>query len=110
MARPKAFDVFKRDTILLTFLKTRRGESSIVSSKEISEFLNKNGYPTNPNIVHSIVRRIMYERNAPICHFNARGYYWAESKAEIEKTILDLETRRNALQEHTDHLKNFIIE
>lgn len=110
MPRTKAFDAFKRDTILLTFLKTRRGESNIVSSKEISEFLNKNGYSTNPNIVHSIVRRIMYERNAPICHFNARGYYWAESKAEIKKTILDLETRRNALQEHIDHLKNFIVE
>lgn len=109
MPRMKNYDAFKQDSLLLEFMKEHKGEENIVSSKEISKFLSNNGYSTKINIVHSIIKRIIYERNAPICYSNAKGYYWAKTKSEIERTIADMEMRRNALQEHINHLKNFII-
>lgn len=109
MGRGKAFDVFKRDSVLLEFMKKHKGEANIVSSKQISDYMNENGYSTSSAIVHSLIKRIMYERNAPICYTNTKGYYWASNRAEIQKTIADMESRQASLQEHIDHLKNFII-
>ena len=105
----KHLDVFKRDSVLLEFMKQHKGEENRVTSHEIQKFLNEKGYSIKTETVHTIIRRIMYERNAPICHLNAKGYYWARTRAEIEKTIADMEMRCASLQEHIDHLKNFII-
>lgn len=110
MSKIKLIDSFKRDSALLEFIKQHKGKDNKVTSREIADFLNKLGYNTNPNSVHVRINRIMYERNAPICSVNAKGYYWAVSRAEIEETIADIENRRSALKEHIDHLKNFIIE
>lgn len=109
MPKMTTIDSFKRDNILLEFMKEHRGKRNNATSKEIADFLNSRGYETNTASVHSMVKRVMYERNAPICHINSKGYYWATSRDEIEATIADLEMRRVALQEHIDHLKNFII-
>jgi arginine repressor len=108
MPRGKSYDVFKRDTLLLDFLRAHKGEENIVTSQEIQEYLQENGYSVNTGVA-SMVSRIMYERNAPICFSNAKGYYWATSREELEKTIADLESRRNALQEHIEHLKGFML-
>jgi hypothetical protein len=110
MARRKSLDVFKRDSLLLEFLKQHKGAENIVTSKEIMDFLNNNGYETIKSNVWQIIRRIMFERNAPICFSNAKGYYWAQTRAEIQTTIADMESRIFALNKHIEHLKNFIIE
>ena len=107
MARTKYVEVFKRDNLLLEFLKAHKGKANIVASKEISKFLEDNGYKTSN--VGSVISKIMYERNAPICFYNGKGYYWAQTREEIETTIADMESRRASLQEHIDHLKSFII-
>ena len=109
MPRGKAIDTFKRDNILMEFMRQHKGEENIVSSREIPDYMQQNGYSVKRHFVCSILRKIMYERNAPICHTNANGYYWAKTKQEIEKAIADLESRRNSMQEHIDHLKGFII-
>lgn len=105
----KQLDVFKRDSILLEFMKEHKGEENKVTSYDVQNFLEDNGYSINRNNVGSLMSKIMYERNAPICFSNTKGYYWAKTRAEIEKTIADMEMRRASLQEHIDHLKNFII-
>ena len=110
MAGVSEIYVFKRDNFLLRFLKSRKGEENIASAKDICDYLNENGYKTNMGNVNPIIRKIMYEYNAPICSRNAIGYYWAKNRAEIETSIAELESRRASLQEHIDHLKNFIIE
>lgn len=109
MSRGKSFEVFKRDSLLLEFMKEHKGEENRVSSTEIQKFLNDNGYSVKRNNVGSLMCRIMYQRNAPICFSNVKGYYWAKTREEIQKTIADMESRRASLQEHIDHLKNFII-
>ncbi len=110
MARGKSIDVFKRDSLLLEFMKGHKGEENIVSSQEIQKFLSDNGYLVKRRNIGTVINRIMYERNAPICYANSKGYYWARTRVEIEKTIYDMELRRASLQEHIVHLKNFIIE
>ena len=110
MARGNAINTFKRDTLLLEFIRNHKGKENIVSAKEICDFLNESGYSTKIGVVNSLIKKIMYERNAPICYYNAKGYYWGKTKSEIKETIADLEMRRASLQEHIDHLKNFIIE
>ena len=105
-----AMNVFKRDNLVMELIKSRRGESNAVSSHEIAAYLGSRGYKIKPRNVGTLVSKIMYERNAPICFRNTKGYYWATSRAEIERTIKDLESRRAALLTHIEHLKNFIIE
>lgn len=108
MAGTKSIKVFKRDNLLLEFLKSHKGKSNMVTSKDVKKFLADNGYKTSN--VGNVISKIMYERNAPICFSNGKGYYWAQTREEIENTIADMEMRRASLQEHIDHLKNFIIE
>ena len=109
MPRGKSFDIFKRDTLLLEFIKAHKGEENRVTSYELQKFLNEKGYSVKQKHICYLINKIMYERNAPICYINAKGYYWARTKAEIEKTIGDMQMRRDSLQKHIDHLKNFII-
>jgi hypothetical protein len=109
MARGSSYDVFKRDTLVLNFLREHKGEENKVTSYDVKTFLEENGYPIKRNNVGTLINKIMYDRNAPICFSNVKGYYWATTREELEKTIADLESRRNALQEHIDHLKGFMI-
>lgn len=109
MPRGKKYDSFKQDSVVLEFLKKHKGKDNILSSKQICTFLNEKGYAVKSDSVHTIIRRIMYERNAPICHQNARGYYWAQTREEIESTIADMESRIASLNEHIEHLRNFVI-
>ena len=106
----KHYDVFKRDTLVLEFLKKHKGEENRVTSYDIQKFLSDNGYSIKRNNVGTLVNKIMYERNAPICYSNTKGYYWAKTRSEIEKTIADMVMRQKSLQEHIDHLKNFIVD
>lgn len=110
MPRGKSFDVFNRDTLLLEFMKQHKGEQNRVTSHEVKEFLSDHGYSIARNNVGSLMTKIMYNMNAPICFSNVKGYYWATCRAEIEKTIDDMKMRQASLQEHIDHLKNFIID
>jgi hypothetical protein len=73
----------------------------------VKKFLADNGFKMTS--VYNAIIKIMYERSAPICFSNGKGYYWAQTREEIESTIADMEMRRASLQEHIDHLKNFII-
>lgn len=110
MANKKSFNVFKRNTSLLEFLKSRKGEENIASASDIHKWLNDNGYSIKLSSINMLVKSLMYEYNAPICYTDTKGYYWAKNRSEIEKTILDLESRRTALDDHIKHLKNFIID
>lgn len=109
MARGSAQSVFKRDSILFNWLKDHKGEANKVTAEEVQRFLAEKGYSVKRNNIGTLVNKIMYERNAPICFSNTKGYYWATNRDELEKTIDDLESRRVSLQEHIDHLKGFII-
>lgn len=109
MTKRKSYDVFKRDTLLLEFMREHKGRENIVTSHEVQKFLSDHGYSINRNNVGSLINKIMYERNAPICYSNVKGYYWAQTKEEIEIAIADMEMRIASLKNHIQHLKNFII-
>ena len=47
MARRKMYDVFKRDTLLVNWLKEHKGEVNKVSSRDVQKFLMDNGYSVN---------------------------------------------------------------
>ena len=110
MPRGTAYDAFKRDNLLLEFIRQHRGEANLVSSREVRSFLNEHGYQMARYSIGNVITRVMYERNAPICYSSSKGYYWAASRTEIEKTIADMKARQESLQEHIDHLRGFIVD
>lgn len=104
----KKEDLIKRDACILSFLKAHRGNENAVHSAEIIKHLKKCGYPVaGSNNLRPIIRRIMYEYNAPICHTTSTGYFWAKSRGDILVAISDIEGRISSLQEHLEHLKKF---
>lgn len=50
MAGKKRYDVFKRDVLLLKFMKEHKGKENTLSSLEIQKFLNDNGYSVKKQI------------------------------------------------------------
>lgn len=102
-------ETLKRDNLLVDFLFQHKGKDNIVSSKQICEFLNERGYHIKPECINAIIRRVMFERRLPICSLNSKGYFWATTKEEIQKTIDDLQGRIEEMQNRIEHLKSFII-
>jgi hypothetical protein len=100
----------KRDNILVALLKEHKGAEQIISSKEIAKYLNSKGWATKIGCVHSLVKKVMYERTLPICSDNAKGYFWAQSKDELISAITELQSRITELQRRIEHLNAFIIE
>jgi hypothetical protein len=100
----------KRDNILVDFMLKHKGKENAVSSKEICNFLSKEGFNCEVDSVHSILKNIIKQRHLPICSLNSRGYYWAKTKDDVLSCISHLEKRITALQEHIAHLFDFIIE
>jgi hypothetical protein len=100
----------RRDNILADYLFNHKGAENAVPKHEIAEYLAAQGYPTKDYSVGNLVRRIAEQRHLPICAINGKGYFWAASKADVQATIADLESRMAALAEHRDRLKAFVLE
>lgn len=99
----------KRDNLLVEFVKKHKGKDNCVSSKEIAEYLQENGYSLKSCSVNMVVRKLIFERCLPICSKNSKGYYWGMNRRDIETTISHLKSRIDELQNHIDILQNFII-
>ena len=106
----KRLDCIKRDNLLVEYLLEHKGREKAVSRHDITEYLTANGYPQSAGTVHGIIERLIQERHLPICSANKKGYYWAKTKADILASIDELQSRITAMQEHIEHLKNFIME
>ena len=105
----KQVDVMKRDNILVSFLAQHRGGDECVSSKEIAEYLGEQGYKTLSDTVPTIVRKVMFERMLPICSLNSKGYFWAETQDEIQRSINELQGRIYEMQDRIELLNKFIL-
>lgn len=106
----KRTETFKRDNLLVEYLLYHKGRENAVSRHDIAEYLTANGYEQKASTVHIIISSILKERHLPICSVNGKGYYWAKTKADILASIDELKSRITAMQEHIEHLKNFIME
>lgn len=100
----------KRDNILVEYLYNHKGAENAASKHDIASYLEAQGYKQNIGTVAGLIHRITKERYLPICSINSNGYYWPASKAELQATIADLESRIAALTEHIDRLKMFLPE
>jgi hypothetical protein len=92
------------------YLLEHKGRENAVSRHDIAEYLTDNGYEQKASTVHIIISSILKERHLPICSINGKGYYWAKNKADILCCIEEMQSRIGALNEHIEHLKNFIME
>ena len=106
----KRTETVKRDNLLVEYLLEHKGREKAVSRHDIAEYLTENGYEQKASTVHIIISSILKERHLPICSINGNGYYWAKTKADILASIDELQSRITAMQEHIEHLKNFIME
>ena len=106
----KRTETVKRDNLLVEYLLEHKGRENAVSRHDIAEYLTANGYPKKPDTAHGIIERLIRERHLPICSINGKGYYLAKTKADILASIDELQSRITAMQEHIEHLKNFIME
>lgn len=106
MRKLNQLEALKRDNLVVDYLKKA---SAVVSAKELANYLNENGYETKTGTIHTIISRVMYERNLPICSLNAKGYFWAYTQKDIVETIESLSGRCYEIQKHIEHLNRFII-
>lgn len=100
----------RRDNILVEYLCNHKGAENAASKHDIASYLEAQGYQQNTKCVGELIGRIAKQRHLPICSINGKGYYWPASKAELQATIADLESRIAALTEHIDRLKMFLPE
>ena len=102
---------FKRNSLLVKEIReNHRGGENPLSSEQASKFLSEHGFCVKTKNICKLINGIAKEWCLPICFINAKGYFWATKKSEIQETIADLQSRINALQEHIYHLNSFIIE
>ena len=106
----KRTETVKRDNLLVEYLLEHKGRENAVSRYDIANYLEEKGYTKNAETVHGLIERIIKQRHLPICSVNGKGYYWAKTKADILGCIEEMQGRITALQEHIEHLKNFIME
>lgn len=106
----KQAETVKRDNLLVEYLLDHKGRENAVSRYDIAEYLTANGYEQKASTVHLLVATILKKRHLPICSVNGKGYYWAKTKADILLCVDELQSRITAMQEHIEHLKNFIME
>ena len=106
----KRTETIKRDNLVVEFLIDNKGRENALSKYIIADYLTENGYPQRADTVHGIIERLIRERHLPICSINGKGYYWAKTKADILASIDEFQSRITAMQEHIEHLKNFIME
>lgn len=102
-------EVMKRDNVLVAFLAEHRGAGNLVSTSQICGHLNECGYKTQKDHIHSLIRKLMFERTLPICSINSKGYYWAETKDEIQMAIDEMQSRISEMQNRIELLKKFIL-
>ncbi len=106
--RPQA-KVLARDNLLVSIIFRHKGKQNTISAKEIATILAENGYQTRSGFVHVIVRKVMLERHLPICSVNSKGYFWGETKEELQTAIDDLQGRIEETQSRIEILKSFVI-
>lgn len=81
-----------------------------IKGPEIAKALNKKGFRTTAESIHSIIGKIIEERNYPICSVCGKGYYYPKNDSDIQAAIDDINKKRDGLQKRIDFLKNLIIE
>ena len=106
----KRTETLKRDNLLVEYLLEHKGRENAVSRHDIAEYLTANGYAQKASTVHTLIASTIKERHLPICGIQGKGYFWAKTKADILASIDELQSRITAMQEHIEHLKNFIME
>lgn len=111
MPRGRSTDeyVFARNNALVEILKSCKGKQNAIKSFEIARRLGEKGFSDSASSIHLTVSKLKKERTLPIL-FGVKGYWWALTRTEILETINELEMRRDALQEHIDHLRQFVID
>lgn len=100
----------RRDNLLVDILFQHKGKENAISTKELQRTLSERGYKVQFDCVHSIVKRIVFERHLPICALVHKGYYWGATKQDLQSCIDALQEKMNGLQERIDLLKSFIHE
>ena len=106
----KTIDCVKRDNLLVEYLLDHKGIENAVTGKEIAKYLTEIGFPIKSESVHCMVSRLLMERHLPICSSIGKGYYCAKNKQDIIDCIYQLQAILDGLQEHINHLMNFIID
>ena len=100
--------LFERDNAIVRILREFKGKNNCIKAKELSARLSLIGYTETSSALRGILARIKKDRTLPIC-FCDDGYFWATSQSEIRETIDALEAKMRGLQEHIDHLKQFLV-
>lgn len=106
----KRNETIKRDNALVEYILQHKGSQNAIPTETICKALAEQGYTIKASSLHTILTKIINERHLPICSLNGKGYYWAKTKQDVIDCIAHLQSRIDALQNHIEHLKNFIIE
>ena len=110
MSGRSRIETFKRDNLLVDMIFQHKGKENAIGTKELVLALSERGYKMKADRLHTVIKKITFERHIPICSVGHSGYYWATSKQDIQLAVADLQEKIIGLQERIDLLKSFIYE
>ena len=110
MAGRKRIQTFKRDNAIVDIIKNHVGVNNAIKSTELVKELSFLGYCEKKESIHTIMSKIIKERNLPIASSTKYGYWWRNSKEDFVIAIEELRSKARELYERIDHLSKFIIE
>lgn len=100
--------VYKRDSLIVGFLRVHRGKANAVTMQNIADFLKEKGFNIHVRSIDPIVDKITLELNLPVLHC-AKGYFWANTQEEVLKNIAEYNNRIATMQTYITHLLKFVM-
>lgn len=110
MGRKNTIETLKRDNLIIQILLRHKGRDNAIDYRGLTKEVSANGFELKEASVHTIIARIKFERNVPICSLDSGGYYWAKNKQDVLESINHLQKKVDGLNEHIEFYKNFLID
>ena len=101
---------FKRDNLIVNIIKSHVGIENAIKSTEIVKILSESGFESKSTSLHTVVSKIIEQRNLPIVSSSSFGYCWGDKRSDFEVAINELQCKVEELNNRIKHLRKFIIE
>ena len=109
MGRKSPLYTFNRDNLIVGIIRQHEGIENAINSCELVKLLKDKGYEVKCQTIHTIMSKIIRERNLPIVSSSSWGYCWGNKRSDFEVAVKELQMKVDELNKRIAHLNKFII-